>query len=215
MHFRIYSLGILEVRTVQEIDGEELVGAVFSTQPLPKAAGPSVDVDEHEKLSKATLYVERAGGSIKAACPSAQRRYFVIFETATGRKIRMELLATGEATWEPEPADLEDRNSLAKVLVSADCKLGLLFGDIKSYQASLSKGDQEVASPRMCKRHAQKLFVRATGVSAPRPYQGASFGFMAHHPATKHNEAVDKLIARYRQMSQAKSNLMQAQFSKR
>jgi len=172
MRFRIYSLGKLEVRTLQEESKEEVVGAVFSTQPAAKAAGPHVDVDEHDRIIKATLYTERSAGSAKTSCPGALRQYYVIIETMKGSKIRMECSATGEATWEPEPADLEDRNSLAKVLLGTVCRMGMLVGDMKAFQAQLNRG---TASPTARKQHAQKLFKRATGVASKRPYQGAAF----------------------------------------
>merc|ERR1719498_1396087 len=149
MRFRIYALGNLEVRTLQELDSHEVVGAVFSTQPLSKSADPEVAINERERVKKATLYVERAG-SLKAA--SGNRRYFVVLETAEAHKVLMELLSTGEATWEPQPTDLQDRCSLAKVLVSAGCKMGLLVGDMKAYQTTLIQSDSTTSI--LCKRHA-------------------------------------------------------------
>jgi hypothetical protein len=218
LRFRIYSLGVLEVRTAQEVDGEEIVGAVFSTQPLPKTAGSSADIDEHQRVTKATLYVERAGGCIKTACPSACRRYFMVVETVNGQRICMELQPTGAATLELEPADLDDRISLAKALVpGAECKKGLCIGDMKSFQQSLTR-QGVAASSAVCKRHAQKLFTRATGISAPRPYQagkGVAFGLMASSMASMPNGLMGDWVAKCRQLSQQKANIMQAQFSKR
>lgn len=50
LRFRIYSLGSLEVRTIQEVDGDEVVGSVFSVQK-------SQELD-NEKVFKALQYVE-------------------------------------------------------------------------------------------------------------------------------------------------------------
>lgn len=204
MCYRIYSLGNLEVRTIQGVGGEETVGAVFSYQAAAKAAGPAKPVDEHERLVKATYYVERAGGSVKTSCPGAYRRYYFVVETAKGQKIRMERLATGEATWEVEPVDLADRNSMAKVIAAADCRIGLVVGDINTYQARGFKGDDTLPSPNACKHHSQKLFARATGVAAKRTYQSAMFSAaMLNNVGPANCEAMTNLVARCKQMARS------------
>merc|ERR1711967_208577 len=106
--------------------------------------------------------------------PGAQRRYYVVLETEDGCKIRMERLPMGNVVWEPEPADLEDRNSLAKVIHSAECRSGLLVRDMKAYQTTLARGTP-VASASNCKRHAQSVFARATGSPAPTPRPASSY----------------------------------------
>jgi len=146
MRFRIYSLGSLEVRTVQDLDGSEIVGTVFSIQSV-RASGSAVP--DEEKIVKATEYVERTAG--------AGRGYFVVLETENGHKVRMELLASGKVAWQANPDDLEDRNSLAKVINTGKCDT--LVSEMKGYQATML-GD---ASPTAGKHHAKNLFARATG----------------------------------------------------
>merc|ERR1711959_589208 len=109
------------------------------------------DVHDYKKLVKATQFVERSFN---------HRNYYVVLETEGGQKIRMELLASGKVAWDAEPADLEDRNSLAKVMHSEDCRPGLLVGDMKAYQTSLAEDISE-ASPTVCKRHAESIFAKA------------------------------------------------------
>jgi len=58
LRFRIYSFGSLEVRTIQEIDGEEVVAAVFSVCNTTAAGEQGGDeVHDYEKVIKATQYV--------------------------------------------------------------------------------------------------------------------------------------------------------------
>jgi len=158
MRFRIYSLGSLEVRTVQDLDGSEVVGTVFSIQSV-KALGSAVP--DQEKVVKATEYVERTSG--------AGRGYFVVLETENGHKVRMELLPSGKVAWQPNPDDLEDRNSLAKVINTGKCDT--LVGDIKAYQTTMVKD----TSPAAGKHHAKNLFALATGAPAPGPRPASAF----------------------------------------
>lgn len=157
-HFRIYSLGTLEVRTIQEAD-DEVVAAVFSIcDSATTAEHGCAEVHDHEKVVKATQYVERAG---------TQWHYYAVLETENGHKILMESRAAGNVAWEPQPADLEDRNSLAKVIHSGVCRPGLHFGDMKAYQSNLDTTNS--------KHHAQSVFAHATGDLPPAPRPAASF----------------------------------------
>jgi len=162
MRFRIYSLGSLEVRTVQELGGEEIVGAVFSVQNA-KALGRS-ELPDTEKVVKATEYVERTLGG--------GRGYFVVLETEDGNKVRMERLSSGKVAWQPNPDDLEDRSSLAKVINTSECNLGMPVGDMKAYQATMVKACAGT-SPATGKHHAKNLFARATG--APGAGKASAF----------------------------------------
>jgi len=111
--FRVYRLGSLEVRTTQDLGGEELVGAVFSLRAAGAAAAQRPQaVGEGEKVVKATEYVE--GSANGPHC-------YVVLETESKNVIVMEQMLHGGMKWEVNPKDLEDRNSLAKVLRSAEC----------------------------------------------------------------------------------------------
>jgi len=199
--FRIYTLGSLEVRSIQEVESEELVVAVFSIKK-PEPAGAvqgNKKVPDQEKVVKATQYVERTLGSVSLAAPGAQHHYYVVLETENGNKIRFERLSTGKLAWESGAEDLEDRNSLAKVMHSGKCKPGLLVGDMKSFQNTLAKGNamvQDLRAPTAalasCKRHAKSMFAHATGAAppalpvAPRPVDSFRPPTIMHNFMTPH-----------------------------
>jgi len=114
IRFRIYRFGSLEVRTTQGADCKETIGAIFSAN-CGSSQGPRKAQDD-EKVVKVTEYVERAPGGRGRGC-----RYYVVFETEQGNSMVTEKLGASEALWEENPKDVEDRNSLAKVVRSADC----------------------------------------------------------------------------------------------
>jgi len=118
--FRIYRFGSLEVRTTQEYDAEEKVGAVFSSR-MPAEAAKRPSVKDSEKLKKVTQYVEK--------CTRGFQCYFVV-ETEERHNILVEELADGALKLEDAPVDLDDRNSLAKVVRSAECRRGLAVSDV-------------------------------------------------------------------------------------
>merc|ERR1719199_545898 len=78
MRFRIYRMGSLEVRTTQEVKCEETIGAIFSIRD-PKAAACQDERREklqlHEKVAKATEYVERVHCTGALA---GYRRYYIV-----------------------------------------------------------------------------------------------------------------------------------------
>mmetsp|Transcript_108544 Transcript_108544/g.339540 ORF Transcript_108544/g.339540 Transcript_108544/m.339540 type:complete len:579 (+) Transcript_108544:1-1737(+) len=106
--FRIYRLGSLEVRTTQELDGQETIGAVFSAA----ADREGKAIQPHEKITKVTEYVE--GSNENCDC-------YVVLETELKSVIVAEEGKNGSVRFLENPKDLEARNSLAKVLRSADC----------------------------------------------------------------------------------------------
>mmetsp|Transcript_96310 Transcript_96310/g.299362 ORF Transcript_96310/g.299362 Transcript_96310/m.299362 type:complete len:993 (-) Transcript_96310:72-3050(-) len=113
-HFRIYRPGSIEVRTIQEFHGEETIGMVFSTQALPSTGGSQggLQAKDHESIAKATVYVE------SASLGSSAHHCYLVLKTEAGSSIVTERLRAGTLSWEENPADLELRNSLAKVLHS-------------------------------------------------------------------------------------------------
>jgi len=144
VHFRIYRVGSLEVRTTQENDSKENVGAVFSVCP-PKdasAKGSQIrNVLQDDKLVKVTEYVEARG------------RYYVVVETEQGNVILTEKLRDGTVSWEENPADVMDRNSLAKVTWTLACRsAGVTVGDMRAYRA------KEADSSRSSKCYAHGAF---------------------------------------------------------
>jgi hypothetical protein len=164
LRFRVYRLGSLEVRTTQAVGCEEVVGAVFSSRAETASNDKNVQaIADQEKIKKATEYVERIAAATNANNPGARRRYYAVLETESGRKIRTERMASGAVSWEVEPEDLEDRNSLAKVTRGGEAKASVIVGDMKAYQASFSAitGGAKSASPSTCKRYARTVVTRA------------------------------------------------------
>lgn len=86
----------------------------------------------------------------------------------------MERLTSGKVAWQPNPDDLEDRNSLAKVIDTSECNLGMPVGDMKAHQAAMAKACAGT-SPAAGKLHAKNLFAHATGASEPGAGKASAF----------------------------------------
>mmetsp|Transcript_129686 Transcript_129686/g.315030 ORF Transcript_129686/g.315030 Transcript_129686/m.315030 type:complete len:437 (-) Transcript_129686:34-1344(-) len=110
--FRVYRFGSLEVRTTQEHEGREVIGAVFSSRAAAEESKTRGSIKNKEKIVKATEYVE----SGRCGC-----HVYYVLETEDKNTILAEQLVTGRFKREENPKDLEDRNALAKVLRSAKC----------------------------------------------------------------------------------------------
>eukprot|EP00747_Dinoflagellata_sp_TGD_P027110 gnl/TRDRNA2_/TRDRNA2_132390_c0_seq1.p1 gnl/TRDRNA2_/TRDRNA2_132390_c0~~gnl/TRDRNA2_/TRDRNA2_132390_c0_seq1.p1 ORF type:complete len:707 (+),score=159.56 gnl/TRDRNA2_/TRDRNA2_132390_c0_seq1:1320-3440(+) len=160
VRYRIYKCGSLEVRTIQEQEGKEIIGMVFSSRKLAGDMQHRTTMD-HEKVAKVTEYVERAKGTAK----DSYHRSYVVFETKDGNTIVTEKLSDGKVTWEENPKDLEDRNSLAKVVRSAghNVKAGVTIRDMKSFKRKETSRTASGASHSQCKHYAQVAFTLASG----------------------------------------------------
>jgi hypothetical protein len=176
MCFRIYRLGSLEIRTTQELGAKEVVGAVFSIRNPTSCSGKEEGqrsleaIAPQEKIVHASEFVERA--FVPGGKSSALRRYYVVLETENGHTILMERLPDGKVTWEEDPEDLEDRNSLAKVTRASACEPGVVVQDLRTYQATVAKGASQagIASPSVCKRFARSAYTRAVGSESRRGF---------------------------------------------
>merc|ERR1712217_322075 len=123
--FRIYKLGSLEIRTVQEYGGREVIEVVFSMHPpkhLLLEGRREQRLIEQENIVKATLYVEGglpetrpASGSKAASC---DHHMYAVFETGKANMIVTEMAENGTMAWEMNPRNLDVRSSLAKVYSS-------------------------------------------------------------------------------------------------
>eukprot|EP00930_Biecheleria_cincta_P060792 TRINITY_DN4638_c0_g4_i1.p1 TRINITY_DN4638_c0_g4~~TRINITY_DN4638_c0_g4_i1.p1 ORF type:complete len:962 (-),score=205.08 TRINITY_DN4638_c0_g4_i1:117-3002(-) len=163
--FRIYRLGSLEVRTVQEPHLAEKVGVVFlskaPTWSLHPAKSASAGHDE-EKIVKANLYLE--GGKYLDQNPSGKRlsqcHHYVVLQTDHSNVMVMEMLADGSTTTDVNPQSVEVRNSLSKLLQTVDdCEqMNVTYGDLKVIASNHSmphgKGD---VRPSTRKRYAKAL----------------------------------------------------------
>jgi hypothetical protein len=166
IRWRVYKIGSIEVRTTQKLDEHEVVGAVFSTHPMPHSemsGKQGHEVKEHEFLAKVTMYVEKDPQS------QSNYRYYLVLETdpyylgaEDGNRIVTEMLRDGTVTWKENPADLEDRNSLAKAFRCKDCRgKGVIVDDLKTYQAQIR--EKSGAPESNGKRYAQGAFDEVNG----------------------------------------------------
>lgn len=168
MRFRIYRLGSLEVRTSQDWNDAEVVGAVFFISAEfsgdDKATDESQDAEEclapREKITRATEFVEKT--SVAGGRASAQRRHYVVVETEHGHTILTERLPDGKVCWKVNPPNLKDRISLSKVMRASPGPPGTVVEDLKSYHRSVARGAclAGIASPSTCKHFARSAFAR-------------------------------------------------------
>lgn len=158
LRFRVYVMGSLEVRTTQEHDGEEVVGAVFSIRVSAQTSEGRKRMNASEKIIKVSEYVRTDYASL-GAC----RRSYIVLDTESGGAIVTEKLSDGTVVWEENPEDLEDRNSLARFIRSGDCsftkKSTVTVGELDSF--TRAKGAELRASNSGRKRYAQMVFSAA------------------------------------------------------
>merc|ERR1712032_248589 len=159
MKFRVYRVGSIEARTLQEVNGKERIGAVFSFCEQARRPGGDQMVSGGARIVKVTQYVEKLGHG---------RGYFVVLETDEGVKIVTEKLRNMKVVFEASSADLLGRISSAKAVRSADCSAALIdVESMKTYQALEArfgaKFGKGYASPSQCKRYAHGAFNRAVG----------------------------------------------------
>merc|ERR1712032_923344 len=157
IRYRVYKVGSIEVRTTQEHNAKEIVGAVFSRSapegtPIQRKQDQMVKaaVKACEKVDKVSMYVEKELRGL------SHYRYYVVIETEDANVIVSEQLQDGSVTWKENPADLEDRNSLAKTYRSKDCRSkGMKVQDFKAYSSEAATLDSN------CKRYAQGVYDKA------------------------------------------------------
>uniref|UniRef100_A0A7S4UXJ1 Uncharacterized protein n=1 Tax=Alexandrium monilatum TaxID=311494 RepID=A0A7S4UXJ1_9DINO len=157
--FRIYRPGSIEVRTIQESEGEEVIGMVFSIA-APARASRLDGVEDGENIAKVTAYIEGATGA-----STAGRCYYVVLKTQKGNLVVTEKLRDGSVSWEENPHDLEVRNSLAKVICSEHLSgLGASVKDLRGLKAAEpAAGKSGAASASQRKFYAMKAYCRAGG----------------------------------------------------
>mmetsp|Transcript_26616 Transcript_26616/g.61167 ORF Transcript_26616/g.61167 Transcript_26616/m.61167 type:complete len:990 (+) Transcript_26616:88-3057(+) len=159
--FRIYRSNELEVRTIQEVDEKETVGAIFELAPLRRSQAwdePSGQpVSSQEPLAKLTMLVERATRHGKVL-PSPHYHPLVVAETQKGLLVVTDLLENGSATWAENPASLASRTSLAKAVRCVDCSgSGLTVQDLRDYYAYQQEQAMRKASHAERKQYAQGM----------------------------------------------------------
>ncbi|CAE7499920.1 unnamed protein product, partial [Symbiodinium pilosum] len=140
--FRIYKIGSLEVRTTQEVDGPEAIVVVFSSGAAAweAKAVESEDALGRERLVKCKVYVEAMEQESQPHLAKDARtgcNFYIVLETEKKNRIVTEALSAGSLSWVQNPHSLEDRNSLAKLLFTVDCKEGVYARDVQQLQRTL------------------------------------------------------------------------------
>lgn len=163
--FRIYKIGSLEVRSTQDLEGNEKIGAVFSNRAPGTEMKPgsmSNVAREGEKMVQGKVYIEAMESEQEgvAAC-----NFYVVLETEAKNFIVTEKLQNGTTTWVVNPSNLEDRNSLARLLFSVDSKDNICVSDVKQVQASHSQPAQQGTTSSNRKGYAKAIFKAISGRS--------------------------------------------------
>jgi len=166
MTFRIYQLSSLELRTTQEHDDDEVIGAIYSNSPA--LAMEDSSVDGRENVVKITQYIKKVGDAALApvSLASTQISSYVVLETADGNVIVTEKQSDHKVEWTQNPANLETRNSTSRVFRVAECtSAGITVQDMKNYHSqeeSLSKGRSTAfrATLGECLSYAQGIYDR-------------------------------------------------------
>jgi hypothetical protein len=131
--FRIYRLGKFEVRTLQDVEGDEELGMVFSMVNTTLDATSHHCIAQSEKIVTATEYVERAfcrgEDASKLGC-----RYYLVCHTENGHRICME-----RGAWVENPVGLDIRTSFGKVTRSIKAREGVTVQHMKACQEDLAK----------------------------------------------------------------------------
>lgn len=158
LRFRIYRFGSLEVRTTQEHGGEEVVGAVFSVRTqVPSTDARASGIEDDERIARATQYVERDIDA-SAEAPSPCDHHYLLLETKEGGKILTERFSDGHLSWVDSPEDIDDRNSLAKLIRSGVAQGCISVKALKSFRAGLVHGVSHSS-----KSYAKAIFDRLVG----------------------------------------------------
>jgi hypothetical protein len=180
--FRIYRMGSLEIRTLQELEADEVIGAVYSICAPTLKSDPSRMVKDGEAIVKVTEFVESVHGvRDNASGQRPQNHYYVVLETSKGCKLVTELMPCGSAAWQENPDELDDRSSLARVTRTTECAAGAIVSDVKAYWQSMMLHSKSAASQSMRKQYARNVF----NVARRRnPLQQGIGGSMMSHCAT-------------------------------
>merc|ERR1740121_1750846 len=89
-------------------------------------------------------------------------RYYIVIETEDANAIVTQQLWNGSVTWNENPEDLEDRNSLAKTLRSKDCRSkGMTVQDFKAYSGKAADSRKLATLHSKGKRYATGAFDKA------------------------------------------------------
>eukprot|EP00930_Biecheleria_cincta_P018205 TRINITY_DN14262_c0_g1_i1.p1 TRINITY_DN14262_c0_g1~~TRINITY_DN14262_c0_g1_i1.p1 ORF type:complete len:1026 (+),score=214.71 TRINITY_DN14262_c0_g1_i1:23-3100(+) len=167
--FRMYCIGSLEVRTTEELGGKESVEAVFS-RSMPawqlSSGEKAKEFREEEVVLKAKIYIEAMDAQRDICLSGAARpvgHFYVVLETAASNFIVTERLKNGSIAWAVNPDNLDDRNSLAKLLFTADSKSSMTLRDVRNAQVRNSGRLPANATSSASKSYAKTIFQLISG----------------------------------------------------
>lgn len=159
--FRIYQIGSLEVRTTQLKFGQEKVGAIFSSRaPDWQLKCNASNAAQEEKLHECKVFIEPADGHLQSG--KQPHHFYLVFKTVQENVIVVEQLSNGSRALAVNPRNLEDRNSLAKQLFTADCSATATIGALSGIQ---TQGGNMPVSLSVRKQFAKMVFKQMTGQS--------------------------------------------------
>ncbi|CAK9106868.1 Uncharacterized protein SCF082_LOCUS49776 [Durusdinium trenchii] len=172
--FRIYKIGSLEVRTIQEAEGPETVCVVFSSGAA-SWDGKTIKADalKKEMLARCKIFVEAMEHEVQMEAP---RNYYTVLETKQGNAIVTEILENGEVSWVQNPNNLEDRNSLAKLLFQVDCKEGISVQDVFQLQSGAQMER---------KQYAKSIYKLVAGISLGNTSEFLNVMWLARNSTSK------------------------------
>ena len=139
------------MRTIQEAEGPEAVCVVFSSCTASwdqKPSSVSKEALGKELVAKCKIFVESLEHEvwllgllmIVGQVGLDERNYYCVLGTKQGSCIVTEVLDDGSVSWVQNPNNLEDRNSLAKLLFQAESKNEVTLNEIQ----------QSREGPRIC-----------------------------------------------------------------
>merc|ERR1712187_1029952 len=157
LRFRMYKFGSLDVRTVQQHEGKEAIGAVFSMR-LSHVCMAGKRAHEQDQIAQASEYVE---------LDADHYRSYIVLETEQGNMIVTEKFVDGTVAWVENPEALEDRNALAKFIRSWDCSQSkksqnVIVGDLVAFK-DRCEGVETGVSHSARKQYAQGAYNCARG----------------------------------------------------
>ncbi|CAJ1440046.1 unnamed protein product [Effrenium voratum] len=155
--FRIYKIGSLEVRTIQEAEGEEKVAVVFSSGAASweAKAAKGEEALARELVTSCKIYAEAM--EHEAWAEDMPCNYYAVLESQSGAVVATEMTSDGSFLWLQNPNNLEDRNSLGKLLFQAECREGVCMRDVKKLQQDLPEG------ANMRKQYAKAIYKLVSG----------------------------------------------------
>jgi len=180
--YRIYSLGSFEVRTVQQAGARspEVVGAVFArrTAGWTPSKYRMQSLPDRELLVQGRVYIEEDQETMDCTTKGKDKcHYYVVLETNRGNIIVTEKLTNGSTSLVVSPDNIEDRNSLARLLFTVEPGRSFVsVHDLKRLVDSYSEPLSKRAAPTQRKAYAKAIYKMMAGRSWTGKWGGGQPG---------------------------------------